>query len=111
VIASVVFETFQVKLRELGDFPTRNIIGWPGTGKKHKRITNKFFYDSVSIREVPVTTMHTLPTAAACSQIGVVGQCLPHEGDIRSLLRVDLHQGPEETEGNDHHQHRNLFYG
>ena len=85
----------------------------------------------VSIREVPVTTMDTLRTAAACAQvsvtlntlnysfpyqakvhIGVVGQRLAHdEGDIRKGLRVDLHQGPEETEGKDHYQHHNLFYG
>ena len=74
-------------------------------------------WQSASIREVPVTTMHTLLFAAACFQvsvtlntlnfsfpykakvhIGVVGQSLDIEGDIRKRQpRVDLHQGPEET--------------
>ncbi|CAI8045571.1 hypothetical protein GBAR_LOCUS25208 [Geodia barretti] len=37
--------------------------------------------------------------------IGIVGQSLAHEGDIRKGLRVDLHQRPEETQQrhNSHH--------
>ncbi|CAI8050547.1 hypothetical protein GBAR_LOCUS27749 [Geodia barretti] len=37
--------------------------------------------------------------------IGMVGQSLAHEGDIRNSLRVDLHQRPEETQQrhNSHH--------
>ena len=73
-------------------------------------------WESASIREVPVTAMDTLHTAAACFQvsvtlntlnfsypylakfhIGVVGQSLVNEVDIRRGERVDLHQGPEET--------------
>ncbi|CAI8026028.1 hypothetical protein GBAR_LOCUS15003, partial [Geodia barretti] len=72
-------------------------------------------WQSVSIREVPVTTMNTLLIAAACSQakvhIRVVCQRLAHEGDIRKgQLRVDLHQGPEETEGNDNHRHHYCLF-
>ena len=79
-------------------------------------IINKL--QSVSIREVPVTTMDTLTTTATCGQvsmtlntvtigshmsyktkvhIGVVGQSLAFEGDLRKGLRVDFHQRPEET--------------
>ncbi|CAI8019050.1 hypothetical protein GBAR_LOCUS11495 [Geodia barretti] len=51
-----------------------------------------------------VTTTGIIPHFTE-ADIGIVGQSLAHEGDIRNSLRVDLHQRPEETQQrhNSHH--------
>ena len=84
-----------------------------------KDITICTEWQSSSVGEIPVSTMDTLTTTTTCVQvsdtlntvtttgiishftevhIGVVGQSLASEGDVRSRLAVDLHQRPEETQ-------------